>query len=92
MRTKDRESLSGIASKLISTAQAAYPDGEDFIQPDAEGDGLAKFIYHELMDACVEAESAQEAAMQAIGMMERAARELDAVQEAMEDLASEPSS
>lgn len=80
------QKLSKVQQALVEAAQAAYPDGEDFIREDSEGDGLARFIYHEICDACVEAGSVAEAAQQAVSMMERAIAELKAVRDGMLDL------
>lgn len=80
---------SKVLDAIIKAAQAAYPDGADLVRPDVEGDGLARFIYNELHDACVGMKSVPEAAQQAVGMLERAIADLSGVREAMVQLCDE---
>lgn len=80
--------------KVLRTINHAYCVGEGRIDEELargeRGDGLADFIAIEVREVCerqlCEEESEEEAAMSALGAMERARKELDDVCNALSEL------
>jgi hypothetical protein len=64
---------------ILTLARRHYTDGEDFIQPNVDGDGLARFIYHEICEVTDGCETFEEAVEEAATALATAVRELEAI-------------
>lgn len=81
--------MNKIQQRILKAAQDAYPEGDEFIKADSQGDGLATFIFNEIMDVTEGCTSTKSASRVAERALERARIALVKVIEAVSDGAGE---